>query len=868
MCKRSLFILLLIVTVFACNKPEELLVEKGVSLELAEYRKQALSIVNYKLEFRVPEDYNQKIQALEELTFNLSDNTKDLQVDFKENVEQLKGLIVNGKSQDLIVEEEHIVLKKEYLNEGFNKVEINFFAGESSLNRKEEFLYTLFVPDRARTAFPVFDQPNLKATFELTLDVPSKWSAISNAPIAIASIKEGRKNYQFQKSDLISTYLFSFVAGEFDVISRTVAGREMTMLHRETDEEKVKRNLDLIFYLHAASLQWLEEYTGIKYPFKKFDFALIPSFQYGGMEHVGAIQYRASSLFLDEDPSQSRLLGRASLIAHETAHMWFGNLVTMDWFNDVWTKEVFANFMAAKMVNPSFPDIDHELNFVVRHYPSAYGVDRTKGANAIRQYLPNLNEAGQMYGAIIYNKAPIMMRQLEFLLGEEAFQSGMQEYLSTFSNKNATWPNLIEILDKRTNQDLKQWSEVWVNTPGRPDFNLTVEKSGGKTLAKLAQSDPDGSRVWSQSLKMKLFNLEKPSVKESSINSGEQPFELELGADWSFFEALTNSDGTGYGLFPPAYQMMQSRWEILSEVEKGSLMVNLYENLIEPGNHGKEGQFTPEQYIGLIKWMVVREKNQLLLNLMLGQLNNVYWNLLTDEQRASIAPDLERTLYHVMNDLTEDPSVKKTFFNSFRNVSITNVNLERLYDVWRDAKHAKIAGLTLSENDKISLAGQLAIKMPKRSYQIANEQYEKIKNPDRKKRFAFLMPALSDTVAVRDKFFESLKDEKNRQTESWVLGGLGYLHHPLRRTESQKYIRPSLELLQEIQITGDIFFPTRWLGQTLGNYNNAEVNEIVESFLNENPNYSEQLSMKIRQSADMALRSSEVLKKLSLQQNQ
>ena len=102
-------------------------------------------------------------------------------------------------------------------------------------------------------------------------------------------------------------------------------------------------------------MQWLEEYTGIKYPFKKLDFALIPSFQYGGMEHVGAIQYRANSLMLDEDPSQTRLLGRASLIAHEVAHMWFGNLVTMDWFNDVWTKEVFANFMAAKMVNPSFP---------------------------------------------------------------------------------------------------------------------------------------------------------------------------------------------------------------------------------------------------------------------------------------------------------------------------------------------------------------------------------------------------------------------------------------------------------------------------------------------------------------------------------
>ena len=180
---------------------------------------------------------------------------------------------------------------------------------------------------------------------------------------------------------MISSYLFSFVAGKFQRETRQINGRQMTMLHRESDREKVARNLDAIFDLHGAALSWLEEYTAIDYPFRKFDFALIPSFQYGGMEHVGAIQYRADSLLLNAQPSQTQLLSRASLIAHETAHMWFGDLVTMDWFNDVWTKEVFANFMAAKIVNPSFPEINHDLNFLIRHFPSAYAVDRTQGAN-------------------------------------------------------------------------------------------------------------------------------------------------------------------------------------------------------------------------------------------------------------------------------------------------------------------------------------------------------------------------------------------------------------------------------------------------------------------------------------------------------
>ena len=406
----------------------------------------------------------------------------------------MNALVINGSSQEIIFENEHIILPKDKLIKGFNRIEINFLVGETSLNRNEEYLCTLFVPDRARTAFPSFDQPNLKAKYKLDLEVPDDWNAASNAPIELMRVLNGRKSITFGTSDLMSTYLFSFVAGKFKSVSAEIGGRLMTMLHRETDEEKVTRNIDAIFQLHSASIDWLEGYTGVEYPFQKFDFALIPGFQYGGMEHVGAIQYRANSLFLDEDPSNTQLLSRAGLIAHETAHMWFGDMVTMVSSNDVWTKEVFANFMAAKMVNPSFPKINHQLNFLMRHYPSAYSVDRTDGANPIRQELDNLSEAGQMYGAIIYNKAPIMMRQLEMILGENAFRKGMQTYLKTYANKNATWPDLINILNDLTPLDLISWSEIWVNLPGRPSFRLVENSNNEDTQFAFEQFDPKGDK--------------------------------------------------------------------------------------------------------------------------------------------------------------------------------------------------------------------------------------------------------------------------------------------------------------------------------------------------------------------------------------
>ena len=279
------------------------------------------------------------------------------------------------------------------------------------------------------------------------------------------------------------------------------------MLHRETDAAKVARNRDAVFDLHASALAWLERYTGIPYPWGKFDFLLVPSFQFGGMEHAGAIFYNASSLLLDPSATQNQKLGRASLIAHETAHMWFGDLVTMRWFNDVWMKEVFANFMAAKIVNPSFPEINHDLRFLLAHYPSAYEIDRTPGTNAIRQPLDNLNEAGSLYGAIIYQKAPIVMRQLEGILGEDAFREGLREYLRAHRFANATWPDLITLLDARTPEDLSAWSRAWVEEAGRPIVATELRVDNGR-IASLAfvQRDPVARRglVWNQRLQVTL----------------------------------------------------------------------------------------------------------------------------------------------------------------------------------------------------------------------------------------------------------------------------------------------------------------------------------------------------------------------------
>src|SRR5690606_3513136 len=201
----------------------------------------------------------------------------------------------------------------------------------------------------ASTLFPCFDQPDIKANYLLEVLAPEDWKVLSASPLEERKLEGERMRHRFAKSDLMSTYLFSLVAGKFDSRRENPGLFNMEFLFRETDTAKIRASLPQIYDLHQRSIDFLKGYTEYEFPFQKLDFVALPGFQYGGMEHVGAIQYNQASLFLDESATERQLLRRAKLIAHETSHMWFGDLVTMAWFNDVWMKEVFANFMADKI---------------------------------------------------------------------------------------------------------------------------------------------------------------------------------------------------------------------------------------------------------------------------------------------------------------------------------------------------------------------------------------------------------------------------------------------------------------------------------------------------------------------------------------
>ena len=817
----AMAIVLLLSSCQTDKKPEKLY-EEGVSLELAQLRKKEIKELKYNLHFSIPKRKQKAVEGEANIRFTIQ-RPQEIILDFRENADKIKEVSVNGQSTAYIFQNEHIRIPEEATVQGMNEIYIRFTAGDQSLNRNEEFLYTLLVPDRARTVFPCFEQPNLKAEFTLQLEVPAEWEAVSNTSIQTEAIKNGRKQITFCPTEPLSTYLFSFVAGKLKKVEYADGERILTAYHRETDPKRVAQ-LDIIFQQVASSLHWMEDYTDIPYPFAKYSFIILPGFQYGGMEHTGATLYNDNSMFLSEHPTLDEELARAKLIAHETAHMWFGDYVTMDWFNDVWTKEVFANYFAACITEPLFPSVNHSLNWIKTYTSASLAEDRTAGSNSIRQPLDNLRNAGLIYGNIIYNKAPVMMQKLVEIMGEEAYQEGIRKYLKTYAYGNATWDDLIAILDAKTEEDLATFSDVWVNQKGMP--HITFHNRYGQL--EIRQKDPlNRGLLWPQRFQVTFQGLECSSV-EVNLTKDSLIIDIPEGTE----AILPNTDGRGYGLFIPDEQSKKwllAHWqETLDDTARQSLLMLLYENY-------QHNLISDKEWMNALLNGLNNEKNALIASTLCSYLNDPLIRLGNK--------DLENELWK-WSENHPIASCRLQLIRCLTSSAKAPESIERIYRLWEKQSHPM-----LNERDYMTMAYELALHRPERYETIRETQRDRITNPDRKRQFDFIIQAVTPDTLQMDTFFQSLLKAENRRIEPWAASALAYLNHPLRQSYAVKYIRPGLEVLEEVQRTGDIFFPKNWASALLRNHKSKKAYQEVQAFFEAHPGYSPLLKNKILQAA-------------------
>ena len=795
--------------------------DAGVSRELAEWRKATIHNVEYDLMFDLVEN-----SGVATISFTL-DAPQDVVIDFR-NTELVADIFVPGEGVPVesALHNEHIIIPDFETKAGANRVSVIFKLDNQSLNRKPDFLYTLLVPDRARTLFPCFDQPDMKAIYRLKLTVPQCWVAVSNTAVESVEEYETTKTIKFAPTEPLSTYLFSFVAGEFEQRTYDDGTHRFTAYYRETDPKRLAQ-LDTIFDQVAASLEWLEEYTGIEYPFAKYDLIMLPGFQYGGMEHTGATLYNDSQMFLGENPTLDEELRRMQLIAHETAHMWFGDYVTMEWFNDVWTKEIFANYFAARMTEPLFPEVNHRLNRLKTYTYAAYNEDRTAGNTSIRQELDNLNNAGLIYGQTIYNKAPIVMDKIVELMGEEAFRAGIQEYLRTYAYGNATWNDLVAILDKHSKEDIATFSEAWVEKARMPFIDLVY----GKGRYTIYDQHPE----WAQRFNCYVeYKNGKTEIVEVEIKPGKDSYTFPRNPKI----VIPNCDGRGYGLFvlpkETANWMMNNIGEVEDDLMRQS-MVTMLNEVYEWRNI--ETECSVYAWLDFLIDYIPREENYLIASTLNGYLTKPMLEVGTAEDEAR--------LWEIASTC-DNPALSRRLKMTLAHVMRSEEVCAKMYDMW-SAK----SDTMLNESDYMTLAYELTVRYPERYNEIYTTQLERISNADRRNQFEYIMRGTHPDIEVRDALFESLMEPANRRIEPWTATLLSYLNHHLRQEEAVKYIYRGLEEMQEVQRTGDIFFPRNWAGALLGGHTSNEAKAEVERFLSDHPDYPRLLRNKILQAADM-----------------
>jgi len=856
--KRFLSLALTLLLASAISAQNKIPVEPGVSKALAEFRSSHISNICYELDYRCsPADSSFHIC----IWFDWNPKGKeDLQIDFCfEDLRQCNAFINDyGNSHLLDYCNEHIIVPRKLLQKGENFIQFSFPLNESSLhnalNFRDDYLYTLNVPANARKLFPCFDQPDLKAAFDLKLTLPEDWKAVSAGSIEQTEKRPDNKDveYYFETAENIPTYLFSFVAGKFEEYVDSRDGFEIRGLYRETDPEKVAQMPQIMDQVRH-SVKWMEEYTGIPFPFPKLDFVIIPGYQFGGMEHIGAIQFNDKRIFLEKNPTQDQLLSRAELIAHEVSHMWFGDLVTMKWFDDVWTKEVFANYMASMIVAEQFPDINHNLNFIRNYHISALEEDRTDGSHPIAQRLDNLKDAGLLYGNIIYKKAPIVMRKLHQLMGDEPFRTGLQKYLKKFSYSNATWDDLIDILsDEAPDANLKAFSQSWVKERGCPtifsDLSngvLTVTQKdiqGTKAYRKLL-SDITGIEqterdiVWPQTIDNHIYYNPHSlgwhilyDEKEVFVYMDKLSKTIELSSKYGpvrkydlkdYYKYLfPNYDGSGFGRFCLSQEQLDDQISLYlspssgtSEEPRLSAMMNIFENVLM---HNITADKAANVFVHEIKnW-----SEPLLASSAADYLSSLM-NLCENQK------DIQESLLAIRN-LTGYSLAKQKALRILISKATEKDIVENLYDIWKEQSEP-----LLNQTDYINLSYQLAIRYPGKWKEILDEQLSRIDNPDKRKEFEFVSRACNPDPKKQDELFAELLEPKNRKIEPWALSVLSLLNHPLREPESNRFIRPALDELLEVQQTGDIFFPKNWCTTLLSGHRSPEARQILLDFLKE-----------------------------------
>jgi puromycin-sensitive aminopeptidase len=433
---------------------------------------------------------------------------------------------------------------------------------------------TQFEATDARRAFPCWDEPDFKATYGVTLVVDESLTAISNGPeIARESAGSGKVAITFKDTMKMSTYLVAFIVGELEVTDPVdVDGIQLRIAHVPGKGHLT----DYALEAGAFALRFYADYYDIPYPGDKMDMIAIPDFAWGAMENLGAVTYRETALLLDrERATQAELMRIAEVIAHEIAHMWFGDLVTMKWWNGIWLNEAFATFASMKCVDAFRPDWETWLTFAAdRTY--SMGTDATESTRPIEFPVESPEEASEMFDNLTYLKGSSVLRMLEQYLGEDTFRKGVSNYLKHHAHANTETADLWAALDAASGVPVGEMMDTWIFQGGFPRLAVAGSPGSYTLTQEQFRFDEPGDHRWQVPV------ILRSDTGEQRVLVSDQSVTFDAGDG-----LVVNAGGNGFyrvQYSPELRDSVRDRLDTLEAAERYNLVSDLWADVLKGGS--------------------------------------------------------------------------------------------------------------------------------------------------------------------------------------------------------------------------------------------------------------------------------------------
>ena len=511
------------------------------------------------------------------------------------------------------------------------------------------YTYSQFeVPD-ARRVYTTFEQPDLKSTFTLTVKAPKGWKVFSNAPTPSPEEDGDSWTYRFATTEKMSTYITAVVAGPYEGVTDTLTssdGRtiDLGVYCRASVLEHL--DADAIIDITRKGFEFFEDAYGIAYPFTKYDQVFVPEYNAGAMENAGCVTFRDAYVFRTR-PTEAQLESRANTILHELAHMWFGDLVTMKWWNDLWLNESFAEFMSHLALAENTPYTEGWTGFMVR---KDWGLkqDQLPTTHPITAQIRDLADVEVNFDGITYAKGASVLRQLVSYVGRDAFFAGLHEYLTAHSYANATLADLLGELEKASGRDLAAWSKVWLEEAGVTLLRPSVETDEEGRITRLSieqEAFSEGASLRPHRLAVAGYSLEGESLQRvfheeldvdgasTDVPSAEgvarPDFILVNDGDLAYAKIRLDEDSLAFAV--------ANITRFTDSLTRGVVMAAAWDMT-------RDGQMKARDYLNLALTAVPAETNMQLLTLTLRHIDEAVRAFVAPDARAEAAETVGRRL--------------------------------------------------------------------------------------------------------------------------------------------------------------------------------------------------------------------------------